>query len=140
MNRYTHSPSVEHWNTISILLIYSKGTFYFCLSYCGYPVILKGYCDANWISETDYVKPTSGYVLILAGRAVSWKSSKKTYIVRSNMEIELMALEKAGSKAIWLRSLLIDMPPFTNSVVSICFPCNCQAAITRVKKIGRAHV
>ena len=25
------------------------------------------------------------------------------------------------------------MPPFTNSVVSICFPCDCQAAITRVK-------
>ena len=44
-----------------------------------------------------------------------------------------MALEKAGSKAIWLRSLLIDMPPFTNSVVSVCFPCDCQAAITRVK-------
>ena len=25
------------------------------------------------------------------------------------------------------------MPPFTNSVVSICFPCDCQASITRVK-------
>ena len=103
------------------------------MSYCDYPVVLKGYCDANWISDTDYVKPTSGYVLTLAGRAVSWKSSKKTCIVRSNMETELMALEKAGSKAIWLRSLLIDMPPFTNSVVSICFPCECQAVITRVK-------
>ena len=61
----------------------------------------------------------------LAGRAVSWKSSKKTCIVRSNMETELMDLEKAGSKAIWLRSLLIDMPPFTNSVVSICIHCDC---------------
>ena len=49
------------------------------------------------------------------------------------METELMALEKAGSKAIWLRSLLIDMPPFTNFVVSVYFPCDCQAAITRVK-------
>ena len=25
------------------------------------------------------------------------------------------------------------MPSFTNFVVSICFPCNCQAAITLVK-------
>ena len=49
------------------------------------------------------------------------------------METELMALEKAGFKAIWLRSLLIDMPPFTNFVVSVCFPCDCQADITRVK-------
>ena len=49
------------------------------------------------------------------------------------METKLMALEKARSKAIWLRSLLIDMPPFTNFVVSVCFPYDCQAAITRVK-------
>ena len=53
--------------------------------------------------------------------------------MRSNVETELIALEKAGSKAIWLRSLLIDMPPFTNSVVSVYFPCDCQVAITRVK-------
>ena len=121
LNRYTHSPSVEHWDTISTLLIYSKGTFYFCLSYCGYPVVLKGYCGANWIFDTNYVKPIGGYVLTLAGRAVSWKSSKKTCIVRSNMETELMALEKARSKAIWLRSLLIDMPLFSNFVVFVCF-------------------
>ena len=71
LSRYTHSPSVEHWDTISILLIYSKGTFYFCLSYCGYPVVLEEYCDANCISDTNYAKSTSGYVLTLVGRAVS---------------------------------------------------------------------
>ena len=133
LSRYTHSPSVEHWDTISILLIYSKGTFYFCLSYCGYPVILKGYCDANWISNTDYVKPTSGYVFTLARRAISLKSFKKTCIVRSTMETELVALEKAGFGVVWLRSILIDMPYFTNSVVSVCFPYDCQTAITHVK-------
>ena len=37
------------------------------------------------------------------------------------MEIELMVLEKAESKSVRLKSLLIDMPPFTNSVVSVCF-------------------
>ena len=72
-------------------------------------------------------------MLTLAGRIVSWKSSKKTCIVRSNMKTELMALKKARSKVVWLRSLLIDMPLFTNSVVSVCFPCDCQAVITRVK-------
>ena len=113
LSRYTHSASVEHWDTISIILIYSKGTFFVCLSYCGYPVVLEGYCDTNWISDTDYVKPTNGYGFTLVGRAVSWKSSKKSCIVRSNMETKLMALEKAESKVVWLRSLLTDMPPFT---------------------------
>ena len=133
LSRYTHSPSVEYWDTISILLIYSNGTFYFYLLYYGYLVVLEEYCDANWISDTDYVKLTSGYMFTLAERAVSWKSSKKTCIVKSNKETKLMALEKAGFITIWLRGLLIDMSPFTNSVVSVCFPCDCQAAITHVK-------
>ena len=48
LSRYTHGPSVEHWDTISILLIHSKGIFYFYfLLYCGYPIVLKGYCDVN---------------------------------------------------------------------------------------------
>ena len=93
LSRYTHNPSVEHWDAISILLGYLKGTSYFCLSYCGYPVVLEWYCDANWISNTNYVKPTSGYLFTLARGDVSWKSSKKTCIVRSNMETELVALE-----------------------------------------------
>ena len=67
----------------------------------------------------------------LAGGAVSWKSSKKTCIVRSNMEIELIAIEKVGYDAVWLRSLLIDIPLYTNS--SICIHCDCQAAIVRAK-------
>ena len=53
--------------------------------------------------------------------------------MRSNLETELVALGKAGSGAVWFRSILIDMPHFTNSVASICFPCDFQATITRVK-------
>ena len=133
LSRYTHNPSIEHWDAISRLLRYLKGTYDYGLSYCGYPTILEGYCDANWISDTDEVKPTSGYVFTLAGGAVSWKSSKQTCIVRSTMESELVALEKAEFKSEWLRSLLIDIPLYTNSIASICMHCDCQAVIARAK-------
>ena len=98
------------------------------LSHC-----LKGYCDANWIFDTDEVKPTSGYVFTLAGGAVSWKSTKQTCIARPTIETELVALEKAGFEAEWLKSLLIDIPLFTNSIASVCIHCDCQAAIARAK-------
>ena len=45
------------------------------------------------------------------------------------MESELVALEKAGSEAEWLRSLLIDIPLYPNSIASICIHCDCQATI-----------
>ena len=127
--RCTYNPSIEHWDAISRLLRYLKSTFDYGLSYCGYPAILEGYCDANWISDIDEVKPTSGYVFTLAGGAVSWKSSKQTCIARSTMESELVALKKVGSEAEWFRSLLIDIPLYTNSIASICIHCDCQAVI-----------
>ena len=132
LSRYTHNPSIEHWDAISRLLRYLKGTFNYGLSYCGHLIILEGYCDANWISNIDEVKPTSGYVSTLVGGAISWKSSKQTCIVRSTMESKLVTLEKARSEAGWFRSLLIDIPLYTNSIVFICRHCDCQAAIAHV--------
>ena len=45
------------------------------------------------------------------------------------MESEVIALEKAGSEAEWFKSLLIDIPLYTNSIASICIHCDCQVAI-----------
>ena len=97
LSKYTHNPNFEHWNAISRLLRYLKGTINLGLSYCGFPAILEGYCDANWIFDSDELKPTSSYVFTLAGGAISWKSSKQTCIARFTMEAELVASEKAKS-------------------------------------------
>ncbi|KAK8704498.1 hypothetical protein V6N13_048120 [Hibiscus sabdariffa] len=43
-------------------------------------------------------------------RAISWKSSKQTYIARSTMESEFIALDLAGQEAEWLRNLLAEIP------------------------------
>jgi hypothetical protein len=124
LSRYTHNLSVEHWDAISRLLRYLKGTINHGLLYCGFPVKLKRYCDANWISDLDELKPTSGYVFILARGVISWKSSKQTCIARSTIEVELVALEKAGTEVEWLMSLLIDLPLYANPVPPIFIHCN----------------
>ena len=33
----------------------------------------------------------------------------------------------------WLRSFLVDIPLYTNSIASVCIHCDCQAAIVRAK-------
>ncbi|OMO89770.1 Integrase, catalytic core [Corchorus capsularis] len=35
-----------------------------------------GYSDANWISDSDETKSTSGYVFTFGGGAIAWKSTK----------------------------------------------------------------
>ena len=78
LSRYTHNPASEHWNAITRLLKYLKGTMNLGLTYTSHPLVLEGYCDANWISNNDETNSTSGYVFTLGEGAISWKFSKQT--------------------------------------------------------------
>jgi hypothetical protein len=56
------------------------------IHYTGYPTVLEGYCDANWIYDTDVIYATSGYVFSFGGGTISWKSYKQTILTRSTMK------------------------------------------------------
>uniref|UniRef100_A0A2N9EQN5 Integrase catalytic domain-containing protein n=1 Tax=Fagus sylvatica TaxID=28930 RepID=A0A2N9EQN5_FAGSY len=99
LSRYTSNPGEDHWKVIVRVLRYLKYTLNYGVHYTRYPAVLEGYSDANWISDTNDTKSTSGYVFTLGGAAVSWKSSKQTCIARSTMESEFIALDKAGEEA-----------------------------------------
>uniref|UniRef100_A0A7N2RBZ6 Reverse transcriptase Ty1/copia-type domain-containing protein n=1 Tax=Quercus lobata TaxID=97700 RepID=A0A7N2RBZ6_QUELO len=119
LSRYTHNLAYEHWNALTRLLRYLKGTMNLGLTYTRRPTVLEGYCDANWILDNDETNSTSGYVFTLGGGAISWKFSKKTCNDRSTMEFEFVALEKAGTKAEWLRNLLADIPKWESMVLQL---------------------
>jgi hypothetical protein len=59
---------------------YLRGTSTYGLHYTGYPAVLEGYSDSNWISDADEIKATSGYVFTIGGAAVSWRSYKQTIL------------------------------------------------------------
>ena len=65
LSRYTINPSSEHWKGIHRLLRYVRYTCEYGLHYESYPVVIKGYSDANWISDLKDSRSTSGYVFTL---------------------------------------------------------------------------
>ena len=67
LSRYTHYPNKDHWTTLYRVLKYLKETINYTLTYCGFPSVLEGHSDANWISDFDELKSTSGYVITLGG-------------------------------------------------------------------------
>ncbi|GKB42761.1 DNA polymerase zeta catalytic subunit-like protein [Tanacetum coccineum] len=103
------------------------------LHYTKYPPVLEGYCDANWISNHNECKSTSGYVFTLGVAVVSWKSSKQSMNTRSTMEPEFIALDKAAEEAEWLRSILEGIPLWPKLVTAVCIHCDSMAALTRAK-------
>ncbi|KAK6148066.1 hypothetical protein DH2020_018978 [Rehmannia glutinosa] len=89
LSRFTSNPSHEHWKALTRVLKYLKYTLDYGLYYSRYPVVLEGYSDASWISDSKDSYSTSGYIFTIGGGAVSWKSTKQTCIARSTMEFEV---------------------------------------------------
>jgi hypothetical protein len=111
---FVSNPGEDHWQALERVLCYLKGTMSYGIHYTGYPRVLEGYCDANWISDADEIYATSGYVFSLGGGAVSWKPCKQTILTRSTMEAELTTLDTATVEAEWLHELLMDLPVVEN--------------------------
>ena len=110
LSRYTHCPDKNHSTALYRVLKYLKETINYNLLYCDFSSILKRYSDANWISDSDELKSTSGYVIVLGGGCGVLKSSKQTVTTCFTMESEFVALEKISTEAEWLRIFLIDIP------------------------------
>ena len=109
-----------------------KGTANYRIHYTGYPKVLEGYSDSNWISDADEIKATSGYVFTHGGGTVSWKSCNQTILTRSTMESKLTALDTATVEADWLHRLLNDLPVVEKPVSGILMNCDNQTVITKV--------
>jgi hypothetical protein len=71
LSRFVSRPGDVHWHALERVLRYLKGTASYGIHYTGYPRVLEGYSDANWISDADETKATSGYLFTLGGGAVS---------------------------------------------------------------------
>ena len=71
LSRFVLNLGDTHWQALERVLRYLKGTMSYDIHYTGYPRVLEGYCDANWISDADELYATGGYVFLLGGGAVS---------------------------------------------------------------------
>nr|ABF98465.1 retrotransposon protein, putative, Ty1-copia subclass [Oryza sativa Japonica Group] len=135
LSRFTSNPGDDHWRALERVMRYLKGTVELGLHYTGYPAVLEGYSDSNWISDVDEIKATSGYVFTLGGGAVSWRSCKQTILTRSTMEAELTALDTATVEAEWLRDLLMDLPVVEKPVPAILMNCDNQTTCEKTIEV-----
>jgi hypothetical protein len=121
-----------HWSALERVLRYLKGTMSYGIHFTGYPRVLEGYYDANWISDADELYATSGYAFLLGGGIVSWKSCKQTVLTKSTIEAELEALVTAGAEAEWLHELLMDLSVVEKPILAISLNYDNQTVIIKV--------
>ena len=71
LSRFMSNPRDNHWRALERVMRYLRGTMSYGIHYTGYPGVLEGYSDSNWISDADEIKTTSEYIFTLGGVAVS---------------------------------------------------------------------
>ncbi|GKC83853.1 retrotransposon protein, putative, ty1-copia subclass [Tanacetum coccineum] len=64
------------------------------------------YCDAGFETDRDDTKSQTGYVFILNGGAVDWKSSKQSTTAMSATEAEYIAASEAAMEAVWITKFI----------------------------------
>jgi hypothetical protein len=70
---------------------------------------MLGYSDSDWANDKDTRKSTNGYVFLVNGRAVSWKSRQQFTVALSTTKAEYIGYTEAAKEAIWLRNLLAEI-------------------------------
>ncbi|GJP77868.1 hypothetical protein CLOP_g8201 [Closterium sp. NIES-67] len=72
-------------------------------------MLLSCYTDASFNSVKADGTCIGGYVCLLGGGAVSWRSKKQNEVGLSSCETEYMALHHGAKEVVWLRRLLEEL-------------------------------
>ncbi|CAI7779854.1 unnamed protein product [Closterium sp. NIES-53] len=67
------------------------------------------FTDATWASENHDSSSVGGYICVVGGGPVRWRSKKQTETALSSVESEYMAMFHGVKEVIWLRRLLEEI-------------------------------
>eukprot|EP00961_Rhodomonas_salina_P134522 1809603-Rhodomonas_salina.2 len=103
-------PSKMHLQLAKHVLAYLKGSKERGLTFrSGDEEVLSGFSDSTWGNDPETRQSVSGYVFLLHGTAVSWKSKLEGTVALSSTEAEYQAIACASQEAAYLRQLLTKL-------------------------------
>ncbi|XP_074559190.1 secreted RxLR effector protein 161-like [Curcuma longa] len=130
LGRYQSNPGLDHWKAAKKVLRYLQGTKNHMLTYRRSDHLeVIGYSDSDFAGCVDTRKSTFGYLYLLAGGAISWKSAKQSVIAASTMEAEFVACFEATVQANWLRNFISGLGIVDSIARPLKIYCDNSAAV-----------
>ncbi|GJZ23757.1 hypothetical protein Tco_0561216 [Tanacetum coccineum] len=98
-----------HWTIVKNILKYLRNTKDMFLVYGGdtkQELRVSCYTDAGYLTDADNLKSQTGYVFVLNGGAVDWKSTKQSIFATSSIDVEYIAAFDASKEAVWIHKFI----------------------------------
>ena len=70
---------------------------------------IEGFSDSDWAGCVDTCQSTSGFVWIMNGGAICWRSRLQSIVALSSTEAEYVGVTPAVQEILWLRDLLCEL-------------------------------
>ena len=97
-------------------------------------LVVRGYTDASFQTDRDDFRSQSGYVFILNGGAVSWKSSKQETVADSTTEAEYLTTSEASKEGVWVRDFISLLGVVPDSANPLDLYCENSGAIAQARE------
>ncbi|GJS90794.1 hypothetical protein Tco_0773430 [Tanacetum coccineum] len=104
-SRFQQNPGDEHCTAVKNILKYLRNTKDMFLVYGGdmnRELRVSCYTDAGYLTDADDMKSQTGYVFILNGGVVDWKSTKQSIFATLSTDAEYIAAFDASKEAVWI--------------------------------------
>ncbi|GJU39739.1 hypothetical protein Tco_1192696 [Tanacetum coccineum] len=129
----------EHWIAVKNILKYLRNTKDVFLVYGGNmerELRVSCYTDAGYLTDADDLRSQTGYVFILNGGAVNWKSTKQSIFATSSTDGEYIAAFDASKEAVWIQKFISGLGIVPTIEEPISMYCDNTGAIAIAKDDG----
>ncbi|GJT74556.1 retrotransposon protein, putative, ty1-copia subclass [Tanacetum coccineum] len=133
------TPGDLHWTDVKNILKYLHNTKDMFLVYGGdikRELRVSCYIDAGYLTDVDDLKSRTGYVFVLNGGDMDWKSTKQSIFATSSAEAEYIAVYDASKEAVWIRKFISGLGIVPTIEEPIMMYCDNTGAITIANESG----
>jgi hypothetical protein len=133
-SRYQKNSGEDHWTAVKNILKYLRRTKDLILIYDGEEhLTVTGYRDASFQTVRDDSKSQTGYMYMLNGGVVCWKSFKQDNTADSIMGAEYMTACEAGKMRVWIREFIDELGVISSIIDPVQIYCDNTGAIANAK-------
>ncbi|KAJ0440582.1 putative RNA-directed DNA polymerase [Helianthus annuus] len=110
VSQFMHQPQKEHMEAVMRIVQYLKGTPGRGIVFKkGEHLNVEAFTDADWASNPNGRRSTSGFFTLLGGNLVTWRSKKQKVVSLSSAESEFRGIVKGITEILWLKKLMKEI-------------------------------